>query len=149
MNIKPLLPLTLLVLGFSLIVTWATEGPSRPTPKRQLVKEDIENMMVSLSNWDRWGKDDQLGTLNLITAAKRKQAAALVQDGTAVSLARNVIKVRLDGSAPFVHTMIETVCELACVLHKLLLKVAYQSIHALSAWVFQLPPDQCHLLHPR
>ena len=108
MNIKVLLPLTLLVLGFSLIVTWATGEPSRPVPKRQLVMEDIENMMVSLSNWDRWGKDDQLGTLNLITATKRKQAAALVQDGTAVSLARNVIKVRLDGSAPFVHTMIAT-----------------------------------------
>ena len=108
MNIKLLLPLTLLVLGFSLIVTWATGEPSRPVPKRQLVMEDIENMMVSLSNWDRWGKDDQLGTLNLITATKRKQAAALVQDGTAVSLARNVIKVRLDGSAPFVHTMIAT-----------------------------------------
>ena len=40
-----------------------------------------------LSNWGRWGKDDELGTLNLITPAKRKAAAALVREGVTVSLA--------------------------------------------------------------
>ena len=33
-------------------------------------------MMTALSNWGRWGKDDQRGTLNLITPAKRKQAGS-------------------------------------------------------------------------
>ena len=37
--------------------------------------------MTTLSNWGRWGAEDQLGCLNLITPAKRKQAASLVQDG--------------------------------------------------------------------
>src|SRR5438552_2921737 len=27
--------------------------------------------MTELSNWGRWGKDDQAGTINLITPAKR------------------------------------------------------------------------------
>ena len=46
--------------------------------------------MESLSNWGRWGDDDQLGCLNLITPEKRKQAAALVQDGGTVSCARPI-----------------------------------------------------------
>jgi hypothetical protein len=47
--------------------------------------------MTELSNWGRWGKDDQLGAVNLITPAKRKQAAALVKTGTAVSLGHDLI----------------------------------------------------------
>jgi kynurenine formamidase len=42
--------------------------------------------MKELSNWGRWGKDDQAGTVNLITNAKRKQAAALVKEGISVSM---------------------------------------------------------------
>ena len=39
--------------------------------------------MTELSNWGRWGKADQIGTLNLITADKRKQALKLARDGVA------------------------------------------------------------------
>ena len=39
------------------------------------------------SNWGRWGPDDQLGTLNLVTPEKRLQAAALVREGVSVSCA--------------------------------------------------------------
>lgn len=55
----------------------------------QTTKADIESMMKELSNWGRWGKDDQKGTVNLITPAVRKQAAALVKDGVSVSLSHN------------------------------------------------------------
>ena len=41
-----------------------------------------------ISNWGRWGHDDELGTLNLITAAKRKAATQLVENGVSISLAR-------------------------------------------------------------
>ena len=47
-----------------------------------------ERWLAELSNWGRWGPDDELGALNLITPAKRMAAAALVQDGITVSLAR-------------------------------------------------------------
>jgi hypothetical protein len=40
------------------------------------------------SNWGRWGKDDELGTLNVVTDAVRLAAAALVRTGRAVSLSR-------------------------------------------------------------
>lgn len=52
-------------------------------------KADIDGMMKELSNWGRWGKDDQKGTVNLITPAVRKQAAALVKDGVSISLSHN------------------------------------------------------------
>ena len=42
------------------------------------------------NNWGRWGQQDQLGALNLITQAKRTQAAALVQTGETVSCARPI-----------------------------------------------------------
>ena len=59
-----------------------------PTEKypRNLTKADIDRWLKELSNWGRWGKEDQAGTINLITAAKRKQAAALVKDGVSVSM---------------------------------------------------------------
>jgi kynurenine formamidase len=53
---------------------------------RNLTREDIERWMTELSNWGKWGKEDQAGTINLITAAKRKSAAAMVRDGVSVSL---------------------------------------------------------------
>ena len=56
---------------------------------RLVTKAEYERWKVELSNWGRWGKDDEMGTLNLITPAKRKQAAALVKDGFTVSLASN------------------------------------------------------------
>ena len=39
-------------------------------------------------NWGRWGADDQLGAVNLITPAKRIAAARLVRSGRTVSLSR-------------------------------------------------------------
>ncbi len=62
---------------------FATDAEKYP---RNLTKDDIDRWMTELSNWGRWGKDDQAGTVNLITPAKRKQAAALVKEGISVSL---------------------------------------------------------------
>ena len=60
----------------------ATEIPS---------EGQVLEWMKSLSNQGRWGADDQSGCLNLISPAKRKQAAALVQDGVTVSCARPIV----------------------------------------------------------
>ena len=65
-----------------------TSAPLQAEDKypRNLTKEDIEKWMTELANWGRWGKQDQAGTVNLITPAKRKQAAGLVKEGISVSL---------------------------------------------------------------
>ncbi len=68
--------------------------------------KDIDAMFTSLSNWGRWGKDDQRGTLNLVTPAKRKQAAGLVKEGISVSLAHDFPAVqKADNQAQMVMTM--------------------------------------------
>ncbi len=67
-------------------------------------KEELERWMTELSNWGRWGKDDQLGAANLITPAKRKQALALVKSGETVSLSHNpVMEKAVDAADPFAH----------------------------------------------
>jgi kynurenine formamidase len=51
---------------------------------------DVESYFKRLNNWGRWGHDDQVGTVNLITAARRAAAQALVRTGRTVSLARDI-----------------------------------------------------------
>ena len=87
-----------------LIETVAVNASNRPV----LTKKDIDAMMTSLSNWGRWGKEDELGALNLITPSKRKQTATLVKEGLTISLAHNTIKTKEEDSPPFEHRMVET-----------------------------------------
>src|SRR6478672_11212306 len=54
--------------------------------------EQVDRWMTELSNWGRWGKDDQRGTLNLMTPAVRREALTLVKDGVSVSLAHTIEK---------------------------------------------------------
>lgn len=75
----------------------------------QTTRTDIDRWMTELSNWGRWGKTDQAGTANLITPAKRREAAALVKEGVSISLAHDVLTVKApDNDAPFVHKMLFT-----------------------------------------
>ena len=84
-------------------------GPGRAQSSETVTEETVERWMTELSNWGRWGKEDQLGALNLITPAKRIEAAGLVRAGVSVSLARNTEKVEaVDNSSPFGHTMNST-----------------------------------------
>jgi kynurenine formamidase len=50
--------------------------------------EDVWRYLRQARNWGRWGENDQLGALNLITAEKRRRAATLVRKGEIVSLSR-------------------------------------------------------------
>lgn len=81
--------------------------PTRqPSVQQKLTKTDVDRLMNELSNWGRWGKEDQLGAVNLITPAKRKQAAALVKEGVSVSLARETnTETAQDNPQPYEHSM--------------------------------------------
>src|ERR1700740_2291183 len=90
---------TLMVGSYALILTGVIVAtlalPGGVTPAQQstthpLVTEaEYKRWQTELSNWGRWGKDDELGTLNLITPAKRKQALALAKEAFPVSLAHD------------------------------------------------------------
>lgn len=53
-------------------------------------EDEVLSYFDALSNWGRWGDDDELGTLNLITPAKRIAAAQLVRVGETVSCAWDI-----------------------------------------------------------
>lgn len=74
-------------------------------------EEEVLGYMTSLSNWGRWGSDDQLGTLNLIGPEKRAQAASLVKAGISVTCSRLIVPENAPDvtSIPPLHYMINTV----------------------------------------
>lgn len=72
-----------------------------------MTEADFNRVLKEISNWGRWGAKDQLGAVNLITHAKRREAAALVQMGITVSMARTAETQRApDNPQPFEHTML-------------------------------------------
>jgi kynurenine formamidase len=94
---KPLaMTLALLAIAATAPGPVLTQGsPFKPDTSRPLVPAaEYEQWQTSISNWGRWGKDDELGALNLITPAKRRAATALVRDGVTVSLASTAHTVR-------------------------------------------------------
>src|SRR4051795_902853 len=96
---------------FACTIIILTPAISRDSPRypRGLTKADLDQWMSELSNWGRWGKDDQSGTANLITPAKRLAAARLVTEGFSVSLSHNADTVKaVDNSSPWSHIMTAT-----------------------------------------
>src|ERR1043165_2114008 len=55
----------------------------------------IEEASKKLSNWGRWGKDDQIGTLNLVTPEDIVRASSLIRPGKAFALG-----IPLDAKGP-------------------------------------------------
>ena len=57
-----------------------------------------------LRNWGRWGPDDQQGALNLVTAEKVLEAAALIVEGEIISLSRDLpLTAASNGLKPALH----------------------------------------------
>lgn len=69
----------------------------------ELSEADVISLFRKLSNWGRWGPDDELGTLNFITASERRRAALEVKAGEAVSIARDLASRTDAGDCPVVR----------------------------------------------
>ena len=72
------------ILGFGACSGSGAQGETG----EEVTREQYDTWMSELSNWGRWGDDDELGALNLITPATRIDAARLVENGRVVSMAR-------------------------------------------------------------
>lgn len=72
-------------------VVVATESPTYPA---MVTEADYVRALGELSNWGRWGPEDELGAANFITPEKRIAAAALVREGISVSLAHDIPQER-------------------------------------------------------
>lgn len=70
-----------------LLCTLAGTSLRSQIERRAMTSEtDFRQAMDELSNWGRWGTDDELGAANFITPQKRKDAASLVAEGRSVHL---------------------------------------------------------------
>ena len=85
-----------ITLWLSIAVAVVVAGQPAPPSRAPRNAAELDQMFQQIKNWGRWGADDQLGSANLVTAAKRKQAAALVKNGITVSLAHNVLTERAE-----------------------------------------------------
>jgi kynurenine formamidase len=65
-------------------------------------------MFERISNWGRWGADDERGTLNEITPDKVREAALLVEDGLVVSCGGIDTRPSPSNLAPPQHHMLMT-----------------------------------------
>jgi kynurenine formamidase len=67
---------------------------------------EFEAMFEAVKNWDRWGPDDERGTLNYITPEHVRRAASLVRAGRSVSMAIPINTVAgPDNPHPAIHHM--------------------------------------------
>jgi kynurenine formamidase len=95
--------------GVSVAVLAAGGQATAPQPASRAPRDaaEFDALFQQVKNWGRWGADDQLGSANLVTVAKRKQAVALVKSGDMVSLAHNPLTEKAeDNNNPFEQTML-------------------------------------------
>ncbi len=92
---------------FTMITLLATQMAWAVGDPPAMTRIEFDQLMQEISNWGRWGANDQLGTLNLITPAKRREAASLVEDGVTVSMALDLNKQEDElNTSPFEHQVI-------------------------------------------
>jgi kynurenine formamidase len=75
-----------------------------PTPTKQRMDEIFE----AAKNWGRWGADDQVGSLNLITNDVRRAAAQSVRQGRTISCSLDIpVDPAPDNPHPALHMMVQ------------------------------------------
>ena len=78
----------------------------------------VEAMIRRVSNWGRWGADDELGTVNYITDHRRREGAELVRKGKIFSLSLPFGPIGLqppgDRRLDPQHVMLQTGTDLMC-----------------------------------
>ena len=74
--------------------------------RRIPTKEEVVGYLKQDSNWGRWGADDQVGAVNMVTAEKRLAATRTVKSGKAICLSREFPKTpAANNPTPALHYM--------------------------------------------
>jgi kynurenine formamidase len=96
---------TYIKYAFLVLTILPCHAQSHPAVTREI----FDQWFTELSNWGRWGKDDEMGAVNLITPDTRKRAISLVKEGASFSLSRDAEKEKaVDNPVPFGHQMTRT-----------------------------------------
>jgi kynurenine formamidase len=106
MTRRAIVPLAAIVAAVGLFIGCGTTVDSQE-PRRPRNAEEFDEMFQEINNWGRWGADDELGTMNLVTPEKTREAAGLVESGRTVSLSHNPMADEFPDNpdAAFNHTM--------------------------------------------
>ena len=64
-----------------------SQATIKPTPPAPVTLAEFDEIFKAVKNWGRWGPDDELGTLNYITADTVRAAAATVRSGRRATMA--------------------------------------------------------------
>ena len=93
--------------AFAALAAGCSAAVDTQEPRQPRNLEEFDAMFQEINNWGRWGADDELGAMNLITPQKTRDAAALVRSGITVSLAHNPMPGEYadNPDAAFNHTM--------------------------------------------
>ena len=74
--------------------------------RRIPTKDEVLAYLKEDRNWGRWGNDDQIGAVNMVTQEKRRSATQAVKSGRAVSLSREFPKAPAPNNpTPAIHYM--------------------------------------------
>jgi kynurenine formamidase len=77
------------------------------TDTTRLSADEFQALFDRVSNWGRWGEDDERGALNLITPDKTRRAAGLVREGVSVGCAWPInTTADVENTMPAVHLML-------------------------------------------
>ena len=78
-------------------------------PDQSPTPDELLGYFEKLNNWGRWGSDDELGAINLITPEKVRSAAQLVRTGERISCARPLAEAPgIPGLPGYVKLMISS-----------------------------------------
>jgi kynurenine formamidase len=77
-------------------------------PETPWTEEQFRQQLEAVSNWERWGRDDTLGTLHYLTAQTIQAAAGLVRAGRRVALGRPLAPGSGGEGEPVLHFMLRT-----------------------------------------
>jgi kynurenine formamidase len=70
--------------------------------------ERMRKVYEQVKNWGRWGDEDEMGALNLITPDKRREGAACVVSGESVSCSLELpVRPSVENPHPALHMMIQ------------------------------------------
>ena len=80
-------------------------APTWPAP---VTLREFEQIFEAVKNWDRWGPDDELGTLNYLTPDCVRAAAALVRSGRHVTMSIPMnTAAGPDNPSPVIHHVVQ------------------------------------------
>ena len=94
-------------VGGLLLALLSATPPLGAQEQAVVTAETVAGWMTELSNWGRWGDDDELGTLNLVTPEKRRGALALATAGVSVSLSHDYLtESDIEATSPVGYEML-------------------------------------------